>query len=95
MIRPVLAPEEVTFWLVALAVGAVVILVVVASLAFLLLLLRDVRAALSSLEGVLRSDGSATTVAGASIATVSELERAASIAEDTREEILLPRRRTS
>ncbi len=87
-----LAPEEVTFWLVALAVGAVVILVVVASLTFLLLLLRDVRGALASLEGLLKSDGSVTTVAGASIATVPELERAASIAEDTMREIPFHRR---
>ena len=90
-----LTPEQVTFWLVALAVGAVVLLVVIVSLTFLMLLLRDVRATLSSLEDVLTSDASATTVADGSIATVSQLERAASIAEDTKEEILVQRRPAS
>jgi hypothetical protein len=91
----VLTSEEVTFWLVALAVGAVVLLVVIASLTFLMLLLRDVRATLSSLEDLLTDDATVTSLAGASVATVSQLDRAASIAEDTKEEILVQRQPVS
>lgn len=90
-----LTSEEVTFWLVALAVGAVVLLVVIASLTFLMLLLRDVRATLSSLEDLLTDDATVTSLAGASVATVSQLDRAASIAEDTKEEILVQRQPVS
>lgn len=82
-----LAPSaDLTLWLVALAIGAVVILVVIVLLTMLVLLLRDTDASVAALAAMARtaedgSRGEATT----------ELENAASIAEDLEREILLHR----
>lgn len=81
----VLTREETTFWLIALAVGAVVVLTVLALLTMLILFLRDVKAAVGSLGEV------APGTAGGDAETVTELDRSLSIAEALEEEIVMHR----
>ncbi len=81
-----LAREEITFWLVALAVGAVVVLTVLALLAMLVLSLRDFEAAIVSLGEL--APGTAAREAD----TVAELDRSVSIAEALEEEIIMHRK---
>jgi hypothetical protein len=85
----VLAPEEVTLWVVALGMGAVVILVVIVLLTMLVLLLRDTDASVSTLAEVAQTatGGGPREDAG----TAAELETAASIAKGLEQEIVLHR----
>ncbi|MGH3991539.1 MAG: hypothetical protein ACRDSN_03640 [Pseudonocardiaceae bacterium] len=71
-----------TFWLIALGMGAVVVLVVIALLTMLLRLIQDIDAGVEALTAT------ATDVAG-NTAAIMELPKTAAVLRDIREEALI------
>jgi hypothetical protein len=78
----VAASDTHAFWLVALGMGAVVLLVVIALLTLLLRLVRDIDSGVESLTAT------AGEVAG-NTAAIMELPKTAAVVRDIREEALL------
>jgi hypothetical protein len=76
------ATDTDAFWLIALGMGAVVVLVVVALMALLLRLVKDID------EGVETLTATATGVAG-NTAAIMELPKTAAVLSDIREEALI------
>ena len=76
------ATENDTFWLIALGMGAVVVLVVVALLTLLLRLAQDID------SGVERLNATAGEVAG-NTAAIMELPKTAAVVKEIREEALI------
>lgn len=71
-----------TFWLIALGMGAVVVLVVIALLTLLLRVIQDIDAGVETLTTT------ATEVAG-NTAAIMELPKTAAVLKDIREEALI------
>jgi len=78
------ASDTHAFWLIALGMGAVVVLVVIALLALLLRLVKDID------DGVEILTETATGVAG-NTAAIMELPKTAAVLSDIREEALIHR----
>lgn len=76
------ASDNHAFWLIALGMGAVVVLVVIALLALLLRLVKDID------SGVEVLTATATEVAG-NTAAIMELPKTAAVVKDIREEALI------
>jgi hypothetical protein len=76
------ATDTDAFWLIALGMGAVVVLVVVALMTLLLRLVKDID------EGVETLTATATGVAG-NTAAIMELPKTAAVLSDIREEALI------
>ena len=76
------AADNHAFWLIALGMGAVVVLVVIALLTLLLRLVKDIDAGVEVLTAT------ATEVAG-NTAAIMELPKTAAVVKDIREEALI------